>query len=85
MALHEKSNGYIQLVLNKTAGTQTLVEIVILRIFRAKKLKKLQKSDKFAAKFCKNMIFLVCTKTLVEGFIPKKTAFLLFLKINKSF
>ena len=48
---------------------QTLVKIVILRILKAKSLK----SKKFAAKFCKNTFFKVCTKTLVDWKIGKKT------------
>ena len=49
--------------------------------FFCKKAEKTQKSNKFAAKFSKKPFFLVCTKMLVEGFIPKKQLFL-FLEIN---
>ena len=42
--------------------------------FCAKKLKKYKKSNKFNAKFRKKFFF-ICTKTLVECFIPRSSRF----------
>ena len=37
----------------------------------------MQKSNKFGAKLSKKQVFKVCTKMLVEGFIPPKNSFFL--------
>ena len=51
---------------------QMLVEIVIFSVFLLKSL-TMQKFDSKSSK--KTLFFSVCTKTLVECFIPKKIAF----------
>ena len=51
---------------------QKLVKIVIFSVFCAKKLKKARNLQQ---NFAKNTFFWVCTKTLVDCFIPKKISF----------
>ena len=59
---------------------QMLVKIVILGIFSAKKLKECKKVTNLVQNLAKNVFFWVCTKTLVDCFIPKiSSSFLVFM------
>ena len=64
-----------KIILHSAGAALQRMAVVYFQHFFAKKLEKCKKSNKFAAQSCKKRVCWVCTKILVECFIPKKQLF----------